>query len=200
MPGNPVRNEGRWPEQERFGDFYREHLKHEPMQWLPETPSRHLYEGTTRSMLYACNGPLSYDVRVLQRDIDNFRAALGGVQVEEAFMPVVAPCSVETLANNHYSTQEDYLFAVAAALAIEYRTIVDAGFILQVDDAILPMQAFLQLRGKSMEEYHRWASVRIEALNQHSRGFQRIGCGTTSAGVVRTSRTQPTPLCATSST
>ncbi len=171
VPGNPVRNEGRWPEQERFGDFYREHLKLEPMQWLPETPSRHLYEGTTRSMLYACNGPLTYDLQALQRDIENFKAALQGKDVEDAFLPVVAPCSVETLANNHYPTQEDYLFAVADALAVEYRTIVDAGFILQVDDAILPIQAFLLLRGKSMEEYHRWADVRIEALNHALKGI-----------------------------
>jgi 5-methyltetrahydropteroyltriglutamate--homocysteine methyltransferase len=171
VPGNPYRNEGRWPEPERFGDFYREHVRWEPMQWIPEAPSKADYQGTTRSMLYACNGPLAYKPEPLERDIANFKDALKGVGVEEAFMPVVAPCSVEALANNYYPTQEDFLFAVADALAVEYRMIVEAGFVLQVDDAILPMQAFLLMRGKSMEEYHRWAEPRIEALNHALKGI-----------------------------
>jgi 5-methyltetrahydropteroyltriglutamate--homocysteine methyltransferase len=162
-----------WPEQERYGDFYRVHNQYESIQWLPDTPSKSRYDGT-QTIDYAnvrCTSALEYDPEPLQRDIDNFKAALQNVEVEEAFIPVVAPCSIERTPNKHYDTQEAFLFALADALSDEYRMIVDAGFIVQVDDAILPMQYFLQFRARGMEAYHKWAEVRIEALNHALKGI-----------------------------
>jgi 5-methyltetrahydropteroyltriglutamate--homocysteine methyltransferase len=162
-----------WPEQERFGDFYRRYEEFESTQWLPETASRKLYHGSQvaeyRSSI--CTSRLVYKAEALKRDIANFKSALNDVEVEEAFMPVVAPCSFELVPNRYYDCQEDYLFALADVLSVEYRMIVEAGFILQVDDAFLPMQRVITFRGKPFSEYRRWAEVRMEALNQALKGI-----------------------------
>ena len=162
-----------WPEQERFGDFYRRYEEFESLQWLPETPSRERYHGSQVAEYRSsfCTSALKYKPEALQRDIANFRAALEGVEVEEAFMPVVAPCSFELVPNRYYESQEDYLFALAGVLNVEYRMIVEAGFLLQVDDAFLPMQRVISFRGKDFSEYRKWAEVRMEALNQALEGI-----------------------------
>ena len=83
-----------------------------------------------------CVGPVSYRGHdTLAADIANLRAALRNVPHEDAFIPAVAPSGVGQ--NGYYKTQEEYLFAVADALHEEYRAIVDAGFLLQVDDPFL---------------------------------------------------------------
>jgi 5-methyltetrahydropteroyltriglutamate--homocysteine methyltransferase len=71
----------------------------------------------------------------LAKDLDNLKAALAGVPHIEAFLPSVAPSGVGF--NDHYKSDEEYLFAVADALAQEYRAIVDAGFLVQIDDPFL---------------------------------------------------------------
>jgi len=156
-----------YPEPQRYGDFYRRYSQQEYTLWLPETPSRARYVagGMTEYGKVFCAGPLRYRKEALQRDIDNFKAALKGVAVEEAFLPVVAPASLENIRNDYYKTQEEYLFAVADALSVEYEMVAGAGFILQVDDAILPMQRFMKFRDKSVAEYRQWAELRIDALN-----------------------------------
>lgn len=165
-----------WPEQQRFGEFYRRYGEFESMQWLPETPSRDRYQGGQMEeyTTFACTDALEYDPAPLQRDIANLRAALDAVDgsaVDEAFMPVVAPCSIEMCHNAYYPTQEEYLFALADALAVEYRMIVDAGFLLQVDDAMLPMMRFQRFRDASEADYRAWAELRIEALNHALAGI-----------------------------
>ena len=76
------------------------------------------------------------------------------VQVAEAFLPVAAPCSVEaSRANNYYRTDEEYLCAIADALKEEYHAIVDAGFLLQVDDAWMPAQYARMRPQASMVDY-----------------------------------------------
>jgi 5-methyltetrahydropteroyltriglutamate--homocysteine methyltransferase len=162
-----------WPEQERFGDFYRRYTAMERTIWLPETPSGSTCSNGSNPQFFACTGPIAYKPQALARDIENFRTALRGVAVQEAFLPVVAPCSVEIFPNRHYETEREYLYALADALHIEYRMIVDAGFVLQVDDAILPMQRFLTLRDKTMQEYRHWAELRVEALNHALRDIPR---------------------------
>ena len=84
----------------------------------------------------ACTGPVTYRGQdAVQRDIANLRAALQGLPAEEAFMPSVSPSGAGV--NKHYSTEEEYLFAVAEAMRSEYLAIVDAGLVLQIDDPIL---------------------------------------------------------------
>jgi 5-methyltetrahydropteroyltriglutamate--homocysteine methyltransferase len=162
-----------WPEQERFGDFYQRYAEFESTQWLPDAPSRERYHGgqIAEYRNAVCTSALKYKPAPLERDIRNFKAALEEAEIDEAFMPVVAPCSMEITPNQHYRTQEDYLFALADTLRDEYRMIVDAGFILQVDDAILPMQRFMLFQGKDFAEYRQWAELRMEALNQSLKGI-----------------------------
>ncbi len=122
--------------------------------------------------VWACTGPIRYDSSALQRDIANLRAALEGVDVTDAFLPVVAPASVYWLQNEYYATEEDFVLAVADALHEEYKGIVDAGFLLQVDDAVLAHEydSVLSLGG-SVEDYRRWAELRVDALNHALRGI-----------------------------
>ncbi len=119
-----------------------------------------------------CTGPIEYDASAIERDIARFRTALAGVEVTDAFMPVVAPASVYWLHNEHYGSEEEFVFAVADALHHEYKAIVDAGFMVQVDDAVLMHEYDSILAvGGSVEDYRRWAELRIEALVHALRGL-----------------------------
>src|SRR5581483_6925456 len=121
---------------------------------------------------YFVTGPLVYDRSAIERDIANFKRALEGVDVAGAFLPVVAPASAYWLENEHYATEEEFVFALADALHEEYRAIVDAGLLLQVDDAVLVHEydSILSLGG-SVEDYRRWAELRVEATNHALRGL-----------------------------
>ena len=89
------------------------------------------------SHAWVCTGPLRYDPTAVERDIANLRAAVASADVIDTFLPVVAPASAYWLVNEHYASEEEFVFAVADVLAEEYRHIVDAGIMLQVDDAVL---------------------------------------------------------------
>jgi 5-methyltetrahydropteroyltriglutamate--homocysteine methyltransferase len=119
-----------------------------------------------------CTGPIVYDTSALTRDIARLKDALAGVDVTDAFLPVVAPASVYWLHNEHYPTEEEFVFAVADALHEEYKAIVDAGFLVQVDDAVLlhEYDSILSLGG-SVEDYRRWAELRVDALNHALEGI-----------------------------
>src|SRR5262245_31704561 len=82
-----------------------------------------------------CVGPLTYTGHAaIQADIANLKAALAAAGVEEGFMTSIAPGSASRIANRHYRTEEEFLAACAEAMREEYRAIVDAGLILQLDD------------------------------------------------------------------
>jgi len=85
---------------------------------------------------FFCTGPLKYiGHRAVQSDIENFKAALQTVKTEEAFLPAVAPGTIEHwMTNEYYPNDEAYVSAIAEAMREEYKAIVDAGFILQIDD------------------------------------------------------------------
>jgi 5-methyltetrahydropteroyltriglutamate--homocysteine methyltransferase len=122
--------------------------------------------------IWACTGPITYQGEALQRDIANLKAALEGLDVVDAFMPVVAPASVYWLHNEYYATDEEFVFAVADALHEEYQGIVDAGFLLQVDDAVLIHECdSIMSLGGSFADYRKWAELRIEALNHALSGI-----------------------------
>jgi 5-methyltetrahydropteroyltriglutamate--homocysteine methyltransferase len=137
-----------------FADFYAEYDKS---------------QGFTDLRGWHVTGPITYTgQKHIQRDIDNFKAALKGRDVTDAFMPAVAPASVAPeRKDEHYKSEEEALFAIADALNVEYKAIVDAGFILQVDDAHLPM-AYERME---FDAYRKWAAVRMDALNQALKGL-----------------------------
>ncbi len=129
-------------------------------------------DGPQLTRRYYCTGPLVYDSSALERDIANLKVALEGVDVVDAFLPVVAPASTYWLENEYYASEEEFVFALADALHEEYQRIVEAGFLLQVDDAVLVHEydSILSLGG-SVEDYRSWAELRVEATNHALRGL-----------------------------
>jgi len=113
-----------------------------------------------------CTGPIVYKGHAqLQRDFDNFKAALAGVTSHEAFLPAISPSNLEERHKNaYYKTDEEYLFAFAEAMREEYMAIVDAGFLLQIDDPRLVCHYNLQ-PDITVADCRKWAELRIAALN-----------------------------------
>jgi len=126
------------------------------------------------SATLVCMAPIRYTGQAaLERDISNFKAALAGVQVEEAFLPVAAPASIEPgRINAYYPTEEAYVYALADAMKVEYNRIVAAGLLLQVDDAWLPAMWDRMLPNVDMQQFRKYAALRIEALNHALAGIQ----------------------------
>jgi len=121
-----------------------------------------------------CTGKVTYRGQAaIQADIDNLRAAVKGRPHEEVFVPAIAPSYIfATLANEFYRTPEEYEQALADALREEYRAIVDAGFILQVDDPRL-VTYYMMNADASIEDCRKWAARRVEVINESLRGIPR---------------------------
>jgi 5-methyltetrahydropteroyltriglutamate--homocysteine methyltransferase len=120
-----------------------------------------------------CTGPIQYTGQAeLQRDIDNLKAALAGVQAEEAFLPVAAPSSaIPDRKNEYYKSDEELLVALAEALRTEYRTIADSGILLQVDDARAAVTYDRMVPPASFEDYYKWLERHVEVLNHALEGI-----------------------------
>jgi len=120
----------------------------------------------------ACVGPVSYKGHdAIKADIANFKAALKSCGVEEGFMTAVAPGSAARIANTYYKTDEEFMFACADALREEYRAIVDAGLILQLDDPSIAENWDMVNPEPAVEDYKKFSMVRVEALNQAIKGL-----------------------------
>ena len=110
-------------------------------------------------------GPLRYRPEAVQRDIANLKDALRDNPALEAFMPVVAPASIEVgLGNEYYATHDELMRALADTIRQEYKAIIDAGFILQVDDAWVPA-AWDRSSELDLDSYRRYAQDSIDVLN-----------------------------------
>ena len=124
--------------------------------------------GERRPFEVICTGEVTYRGQAqIAADIARLKAGLEGAQASEAFMSVVSPTSLESLQPNlHYERQEDYAWALANAMREEYRAVADAGLILQIDDpGIWVVWDFRYAQDRTMEEFRRFAEVRIEMLN-----------------------------------
>ena len=146
-------------DRDRFPEFYAEYDKTQG------------FVGTKGN--WVCVSPIAYTGHdLISRDIDNFKSALGRVSAADAFMAAVAPGSVvPDRINEHYRTDADFIFAVADALNEEYRAIVGAGLLLQVDDAHLPIMYERMVPPATFDDYLAWADLRIEALNRALKGI-----------------------------
>jgi 5-methyltetrahydropteroyltriglutamate--homocysteine methyltransferase len=194
--GNPFQ---RGADRERFAEFYAELDAHDEIATRTDS---------------VCVGPIAYTGQAeLQRDIDNFkaalasvasgqrgdsivrahsasedareraddtrpepgssaRAALKGVQVEEAFLPVAAPASViPDRKNEYYKSDEDCLVAIGQAMHTEYKMIVDAGFVLQLDDARAAVTYDRMVPPGSFADYRKWVAMHMEVLNHAIAGL-----------------------------
>jgi 5-methyltetrahydropteroyltriglutamate--homocysteine methyltransferase len=140
-----------------FREYYTEYLPREMPLATPPT---------------VCEGPIAYKGQTrLEKDLTTFRAALRGVSVAEAFVPAIAPAMVGRGQNRYYKTEEEYVFAIAEALRTEYRAIVDAGFVLQIDDPGLGETWDMLIPAPPLEEYRRTQARNLDALNHALAGI-----------------------------
>src|SRR6266850_1593745 len=148
----------RGADRERFAEFY------------AELDAREEVATRTDSV---CIGPITYTGQAeLERDIENFKAALEGVEVEEAFLPVAAPASViPDRKNEYYGSDEECLIAIGAAMRTEYKMIVDAGFVLQLDDARAAVAYDRMVPPASFADYRKWVAMHMEVLNHAIEGL-----------------------------
>ena len=125
-----------------------------------------------RPRAQVCTGPIKYIGHdELQADIDNLKGALQTVKVEEAFMTAISPSNLELYyENRYYPTDEEYLAALGDAMHVEYKAIVDAGLLLQIDD---PRMATHYNRSvdASIEDCRKFIALRVEAVNHALRGI-----------------------------
>ena len=151
----------------RFADAYSE-IEARPQDAAPAP-------GRPQSQMAAsvCTGAITYrGEHAVQCDIANLRAAVAGKNFAEAFIPAAAPGTIELQrANQFYKTEEEYLYAIADAMKTEYKMIVDAGFVLQIDDPRMVTEYDSMDPPPTPEEYRRFATVRVEALNHALAGL-----------------------------
>jgi 5-methyltetrahydropteroyltriglutamate--homocysteine methyltransferase len=135
---------------------------------------RHADNPGRRSALppLACTGPIAYvGGAELAADLANLKAALGGAAVEEAFVTSISSTNLELyFPNRYYRTDQDYQTALADALNVEYRAIVDAGFILQIDDPSLATH-YSRSPDASIEDCRRFMASRVDCINYALRGI-----------------------------
>ncbi len=120
----------------------------------------------------ACTGPIKYTGHAeVQEDIDNLRAALANAPETEGFITAISPTNLEMyFPNQYYASDEEYLAALADALNEEYRAIVDAGFLVQLDDPRL-ITHYNRSPNLTVEENRKFIAVRVEAINHSLRGI-----------------------------
>ncbi len=148
----PGARRGRSRELRAFPEYYRDYY------FTPRSKDR-----VGPSLTLICTGPVRYiGQAAVQTDIDNFRAALAGHRVEEAFIPASAPGAVAR--NQYYPTEEEFLYAVGEALREEYRAIVDAGFLVQIDDPFF-ITLFEPDEDTGVEAPRKRVAMYVEALN-----------------------------------
>jgi 5-methyltetrahydropteroyltriglutamate--homocysteine methyltransferase len=114
-----------------------------------------------------CTAPITYTgQRLVQRDVDNLKATLSNTPGVEGFLPVAAPASVEPgRANEYYSSEKDYVEALAEAMRTEYRAVVDAGLTVQLDDAWIPALWDRMLPNIDVTRYREYCMLRVDAMN-----------------------------------
>src|SRR5580704_867597 len=119
-----------------------------------------------------CVGPLGYTGHdAIRRDIANFTSALTAAGIAEGFMTSVAPGSAYRIPNAFYERDEDFLYACAEAMREEYKAILDAGLVLQLDDPATATGWDMIDPEPDLEDYRKFIIVRVEALNHALRGL-----------------------------
>ena len=147
----------------KFGDYFESTANPRARLQAPGT-----------QMQAVCTEKLRYTGQAdLKRDLDNFKAALAGVKVAEAYLPGNTPGTIEHwMANEHYKNEEEFVFAIADVMHEEYKAITDAGFQLQIDDPDLP-DGWNCLPNMSVQDYRKYAMLRVDALNHALRDIPK---------------------------
>jgi 5-methyltetrahydropteroyltriglutamate--homocysteine methyltransferase len=135
-------------------------------------PDSGITTGPRPALWPVCVGKLTYTGQAaIQSDIANFKAALQAAGVEEGFMTSIAPGSASRIANRYYKTEGEFLFACADAMREEYKAIVDAGLVLQLDDPAIAENWDMVNPEPAVADYKKFSMIRVEALNHAIRGL-----------------------------
>jgi len=160
--GKPLIEQGK--DREAFADFYNYATERGTLFYTPGA------QMAKKRPVQACTGPVSYAGGAeLKKEIDVTLAAAG---TDDVFLTSTAPASLEVYRHNrYYKSDEDYVFAIAEAMRVEYEAIASAGLILQVDDAWLP--ALWDRIGMAMglTAFRARCEMRVEALNHALRNI-----------------------------
>ncbi len=142
-----------------FPEFYAETVK------TPKTV-------TLANQQMVCTGPITYKGKaLLERDLVNLKEAVAASGAKEAFVPAISPCDIAgNQRNEYYKSDEEFLYAIADAMNVEYRAIVDAGFVLQVDDPRL-IDYYTKNADVSIADCRKWAEKQVEAINYALKGI-----------------------------
>jgi 5-methyltetrahydropteroyltriglutamate--homocysteine methyltransferase len=161
--GPPVVTTGK--DREEFADFYKWAAERGSLFFAPGNQIQNVRKHSI------CTGPITYTGQAaLAREIELLKSAAGSG--DEVFLTSTAPASLEVYrSNQYYASEEDFLVALAEALRAEYQAIVDAGILLQVDDAWLPALWDRIGIGMGLAAFQRRCAVRVEALNHALRGI-----------------------------
>ena len=141
----------------QFPDYYGAFLEHSP------------FGNTIRVAPRACVAPVKYVGRkFLERDIANLKRAMAAAGAKEGFMPAASP--LPFMANEHYSTDEEYFAAYGEAMREEYQAILAAGFALQIDDPRM-VSEWDSFKDMDLKQYRKWMQGRIAHINHALRGL-----------------------------
>ena len=121
-----------------------------------------------------CVGPVSYCGHdAIKADIARFKVALAAGGLDEGFMSAIGPGSASRLGNVYYKSDDEFMFACAEAMREEYKAIVDAGLVLQIDDPAIAESWDQIVPEPSVADYRKFTMMRVEALNHALRGLPR---------------------------
>lgn len=121
----------------------------------------------------ACTGPISWkDKDAVQRDIQRLKNATKDAKAEEVFMTAASPGVIANfLHNEHYATEEEYLYALADVMKDDYKAIVDSGLLLQIDCPDLAMTRITQFSHLSEDEFIKIVEMHVEVLKHALAGI-----------------------------
>jgi 5-methyltetrahydropteroyltriglutamate--homocysteine methyltransferase len=154
-PTGPMNLGGR--DAKLFPDYYENVLQHNP------------FANIIRVAPQVCVAPISYiGHEQLKRDIANLKEAMAAAAAEEGFLPAASP--IPAMRNEHYASEEDFFLAYGEALREEYKAILDAGLLLQIDDPRM-VSSWDSMNATSLPAYRKWIEKRVELINHALRGF-----------------------------
>jgi 5-methyltetrahydropteroyltriglutamate--homocysteine methyltransferase len=165
---------------ERLSGFEISQERRAPLVWLGRDRDRfrEFFEGEMAGAMLrgmpaeVCTGPIRYqDRESVARDLRNLAAATAGMDKRDVFFTTVAPASTAfNGVNEFYPSEKEYVYAIAEALREEYQAVHAAGFLVQVDDAVLA-NMYDHLVQDEPQNYRRWAQLRVDALNHALAGI-----------------------------
>ncbi|MPZ58546.1 MAG: hypothetical protein GEU91_19050 [Rhizobiales bacterium] len=164
---SPVRFRGATRDSIAFAAAYEDHRVMLAARSGAIVPKR-----TVRPRALVCTGPIRYVGQAeVAADIANLKRALGGTDVEDAFITAISPSNLELYyENRYYASDEEYLAALADAMHVEYKAIVDAGLLLQIDDPRMATH-YNRTPDASIEDCRKFIALRVEAVNHALRGI-----------------------------